>query len=218
MTRFWGAACIAASMPVATMAGNMSVDTGAEAGTQGEPFEGVVLVQECIFETEDPYCSFVAGGSTFYASWEAPTPGYVLEAIGTLYQNAPLMMRADIVSMGDVSADIAIHSFELDPDLDWFAETRGFLQGAWMLASDPRYQSYVSGSNVTEYVNGEPQSEYVMELAETCDGADGAGPVLIAWINPWDEPPCLLLDSVEPDQMRVRLAGGDGTQIIYLRP
>lgn len=205
-------------VPTAVFAGNMSVDTGAEQGTHGEPYEGVVFVQECLFETEDPYCTFVSSGTTLYAGWEAPTPGYVLEAIGTLYQNAPLMMRADIVSMGDVSADVAVHSFELDPDLDWFAETRGFLQGTWMLASNPAYTSHVSGSYVTEYVNGAPQSDYVLELAETCAGADGAGPVLIAWIYPMDEVPCLLLDSVTADQMRVRLVGGDGAQVIYVRP
>ncbi|MCP4822289.1 MAG: hypothetical protein GY883_24155, partial [Shimia sp.] len=84
--------------PSVSLAGNMTIDTGVEAGSDGEPFEGAVLVQECIFETEDPYCSFVSGGSTFYANWDAPTPGYVLQAVGTLYQNAPLMMRADIVS------------------------------------------------------------------------------------------------------------------------
>ncbi|WP_270729295.1 hypothetical protein [Shimia sp. Alg240-R146] len=211
-------ALAAALGPAVAMAGNMSVDTGAEMGSQGDPYEGMVLVQECIFETEDPYCSFVANGSTLYASMDAPTPGYVLEAIGTLYQNAPLMLKADIVSMGDITADIAIHAFELDPDLDWFAETRGYLQGRWMAASAPAYQSYVSGSVVTEYVDGQEQSQYVMELAQTCDGASEAGPVLIAWANPWDTPACLYLDAVTPDQMRVRLVGGDGAQVIYVRP
>ncbi|TCL08876.1 hypothetical protein BXY66_0917 [Shimia isoporae] len=209
---------VAGLVPMAAVAGNMMVDTGEEMGTHGDPYEGAVLLQECIFEAEEPYCSFIAGGATFYATWEAPTPGYVLEAIGTLYQNAPLMLRADIISLGDVSADIAIHSFELDPDLDWFAETRGFLQGQWMLAANPKYQSHVDGSNVTEYADGQVQSEYVMELAHTCNGANEQGPVLIAWANPWDDPACLILDTVTPEQIRARLVGGDGAQAIYIRP
>ncbi|SFL24508.1 hypothetical protein [Shimia haliotis] len=218
MAFFRGLTGLGLVLPVAAVAGNMAVDTGQEIGIEGEPFEGVVLVQECLFETDYPYCSFVFGGSILYANWEGPTPSYVLEAIGTLYQNAPLMMRADIVSMGDMSAEISIHSFELDPDLDEFSETRGFLQGQWMLAGAPQYQSYVSGASVTEYVSGQVQTEYMMELAPTCDGAAGEGPALIAWVNPWDEPPCLILDSVSPDEMRVRLVGGDGTQAVYLRP
>lgn len=196
----------------------MAVSTGAQLGSQGEAFDDVALVQECIFETEEPFCVLMSRGFTYYASADTKTQRYVLEAIGSLNVNDAVKLEGDIVSMGDMSAEVAIYAARHDPTLDVFAETRAMLQGPWVAAADTRYQSYVMGVVVEDSIDGEVQSEYIMQLANTCDAAQGQGPVMIAHENPWDEPMCFVLDKVTQEQLRLRLAGGDGQQVIYLRP
>ena len=196
----------------------MYVDTGIESGTFGEPFEDWALVQECIFEEEVPYCQLSSQGFSYWMNWGDPTPGYVLEAIGSLYVNDPVWIRADVVTMGDMSAEVAVLSVRHDPALDPYADLRANLQGQWVFSSDTAYTSYVSGTHVTEYVNGDFSSEYEMQIAESCEASNGQGPVMIAHINPWDEPPCMILESVSADKLIVSLAGGDGTIYKYIRP
>ncbi len=196
----------------------MSVETGIASGTYGEGFEDWALVQECIFEDEEPYCVLASRGFTYWLSMENPTPVYVMEAIGSLNVNDSIWIRADIVSMGDMSAEIGVLSVRHDPALDPYADIRAHLQGDWVYAADPTYQSYVSGVHVTEFVNGEFSSEYTMQLSDQCDTSAGQGPVLIAHVDPWNEPPCMILESVSADKMIVQMAGGDGSFFKYVRP
>lgn len=208
----------AAGLLCTAAAAQMLVDTGIESGTYGEPFEGMALVQECIFEEEVPYCQLSSNGFGYWMNWGDPTPGYVLEAIGSLNVNDPVWIRADVVNMGDMSAEVAVLSVRHDPALDPFAEIRANLQGQWVFAADPAYTSYVSGTHVTEYVNGDFSSEYTMQLADSCETSGGQGPVLIAHIDPWSEQPCMIIEAVTENKMIMQLAGGDGTLYKYVRP
>ncbi len=210
-------ASVMATGAVAAQA-QMYVDTGIESGTYGEPFEDMALVQECIFEEEVPYCALSSNGFGYWMNWGDPTPGYVLEAIGSLNVNDPVWIRGDVVTMGDMSAEVAVLSVRHDPALDPYAEIRAHLQGQWVFAADPAYTSYVSGTHVTEYVSGDFSSEYTMQLADSCEKSNGQGPVMIAHIDPWSEPPCMILESVSADKMIMQLAGGDGTFYKYVRP
>ncbi|GAA6182353.1 MULTISPECIES: hypothetical protein [unclassified Shimia] len=196
----------------------MYIDTGIESGTYGEPLEDVALIQGCIFEQEVPSCELSSNGFTYWVNWESPTPGYVVEAMGALYVNAPLWIRADIVDMGDINAELAVLAMRHDPALDRFAEIRMNLQGDWVFAGDPAYTSSVWGDRVTEEVNGDFSSEYQLQLADSCDASGGQGPVMIAHIDPWTEPPCMILESVTSDKMIMQIAGGDGTFYKYVRP
>lgn len=208
-----------ASLAVAGAAqAQMYIDSGAESGTFGEPLEDVAMLQGCIFEQEVPSCDLVSNGFTYYVSWNEPTPSYIVEAMGSLYVNAPLWLRADIVNMGDMSAELAVHEMRHDPALDPFADIRAKLQGEWVFAADPAYTSRVWGDRVTEEINGDYSSEYTLQLAESCEKSHGQGPVMIAHIDPWSEPPCMILESVSADKMIMQLAGGDGTFYKYVRP
>lgn len=209
------ALCMAASH---TAQAQMMVDTGIASGTYGEPIEDVALVQECIFEDAEPYCVLDSNGFSYWLSMGQPTLHYVMEAIGSLNVNDPIWIRADIVSMGDMSAELGVLALRHDPALDPFADIRANLQGRWALSTDPSYTSSVSGVHVTEWQNGDFSSEYRMQLAENCETSGGQGPVLIAHIDPWTEPPCMILESVNADKLIVSLAGGDGTIFKYTRP
>lgn len=213
------AAILGANVALAGAAqAQMSVETGIASGTYGDSFEGWVLVQECIFEDEDPYCILADKGFSYWLSMDNPTPRYVMEAIGALNVNDPVWIRADIVSMGDMSAEIGVLAVRHDPTLDPYADIRAHMQGDWVYAADPSYRSSVSGVHVTEYVNGEFSSEYTMQLADQCETSGGQGPVLIAHIDPWSAPPCMILESVSAEKMIVQLAGGDGSFFKYVRP
>ncbi|MBO9477319.1 hypothetical protein J7382_07225 [Shimia sp. R11_0] len=196
----------------------MVIDSGMQSGTYGEPLEDVVLLQGCVFEQEVPSCELASNGFTYWVSWDDPTPGYVLEAMAALYVNAPLWIRADIVSMGDMSAEIAVHALRHDAALDPFAEIRANLQGSWVFDADPAYTSRVWGDRVTEEINGDFSAEYTMQIAESCEASQGQGPVLIAHMDPWSTPPCMILEAVTPQKLILQMAGGDGTLFKYRRP
>ncbi len=196
----------------------MMIETGVAPGTYGEELEDWALLQECIFEEEVPYCSLTSRGFTYFLNWENPTPGYVLDALGTLNVNDPIWLQADIVGMGDMSAEIAVTALRHEPELDRFSEDRGFLQGAWVRSDNPGDRTYVMGTVVEESLNGEFSMEYVMQLADSCDASGGRGPVLIAHIDPWNEPPCLLIHALDSEVLIVELAGGDGALYKYVRP
>jgi len=195
----------------------MFIDSGTKSGTHGEPLEDVAILQGCIFEQAVPSCELTSNGFRYYVSWDDPTPSYFIEALGTLYVNAPLWLRADIVEMGDSSAHLALHAMRLDPALDTYAEIRANLQGDWVFTADPAYTSSVWGDRVTEEVNGVYSSEYTLQLADSCEKSNGQGPVMIAHLNPWDEPPCMIIETVTADKMIMQLAGGDGTLYKYVR-
>ncbi|WP_283427631.1 hypothetical protein [Shimia sagamensis] len=210
---------VGAAMTLASVGqAQMFIDSGVESGTRGEPIEDVAMLHSCIFETEVPSCQLTSNGFTYYVSWNEPTPSYIVEAMGTLHVNAPLWLRADIVEMGDMSAELAVHAFRHDPSLDPYAEIRANLQGQWVFAADPAYTSTVWGDQVTEEINGDYSSEYTLQLADACEKSNGQGPVMIAYIDPWSEPPCMIIEAVTADKMIMQLAGGDGTLYKYVRP
>ncbi|MCH2068649.1 MAG: hypothetical protein MK208_15545 [Shimia sp.] len=196
----------------------MFIDSGVESGVHGEPLEDVAMLQGCVFEQEVPSCELTSNGFTYWVSWNEPTPSYIVEAMGTLYVNAPLWLRADIVSMGDMSAELAVHAMRHDPALDPYADICANLQGQWVFAADPVYTSTVWGDQVTEEINGDYSSEYTLQLADSCEKSNGQGPVMIAHIDPWSEPPCMIIEAVTADKMIMQLAGGDGTLFKYVRP
>lgn len=212
--KFSGAALMLAGAAQA----QMFIDSGVESGTYGEPIEDVALLQGCIFEQEVPTCELSRNGFSYYVSWNEPTPSYIVEALGTLYVSAPIWLRGDLVNMGDMSAELAVHAMRLDPSLDPYADIRANLQGDWVFAADPAYTSSVWGDRVTEKVNGEYSSEYTLQLADSCEKSNGQGPVMIAHIDPWSEPPCIIIEAVTADKMIMQLAGGDGTLFKYVRP
>jgi len=42
-----------------------------------------------------------------------------------------------LLSMGDMSAELAVHALRHDPALDPYADIRANLQGQWVFAADP---------------------------------------------------------------------------------
>ena len=201
-----------------TAQAQMFIDSGVESGTYGEPLEDVAMLQGCVFEQEVPSCELTSNGFTYWVSWNESKPSYIVEAMGTLYVNAPLWLRADIVEMGDMSAQVTVLAMRHDPAFDPYAEIRANLQGQLVFAADPAYTSSVWGDRVTEEINGDYSSEYTLQLADSCEKSNGQGPVMIAHINPWDEPPCMIIEAVTADKMIMQLAGGDGTLYKYVRP
>ena len=150
-------------------------------------------------------CGFHVEGWKFYVYDGGPTPRAVLDALQNYQTGTPVSLTGDILYYGDITAEIAVREVTPMPGGDPFGEMMANLQGSWVSLDDPASGMTVSGLEM-EVAHGEQAlGVRFLRLAETCDAANGAGPVLIQ-TNPEDQ---------EPQCYMVARADGDNLDLIY---
>ncbi|MDJ0630069.1 MAG: DUF1036 domain-containing protein [Rhodobacter sp.] len=83
------------------------------------------------------------------------------------------------------------------------------LQGFWVDAGDRDIGMRVDDHRLTDYFLGVPGGGATWTLADTCDGAGGAGPVLIVNYDDFaDEPLCWVLLGLDDAELSFRAVGG----------
>lgn len=102
-----------------------------EPGTHGEPVEETGYFVGCISgEESGSACEIHALGAIFLASSEGPSEPEAMNALAAMAPGSPVSFTADMISMGDVTVEMALNSVAANPDDPMAALVAG-LQGGW---------------------------------------------------------------------------------------
>lgn len=194
----------------APVAGGVTIEdgvirTGMAPIDGAEPFAKIGHFQTC--ETMDGQltCSFHAEGWKFFAYEGGPTPTAMLEALAGLDTGTPIEVTGDILYYGDITAEVAVREVRPMPGSDPYGAMLANLQGAWVSLDDPASGLTITGLEMEETLGEEGYGVRFLQLADTCDIANGAGPVLVR-TNPEDQ---------EPQCYMVARADGQNLDLIY---
>lgn len=102
-----------------------------EPGTHGEPLEDQGYFVGCFSGEEGgSACEIHASGAIFLASSEGPSEPDAMNALAAMTPGAPVSFTGDMISMGDVTVDLALNSVAANPS-DPQADLVAGLQGSW---------------------------------------------------------------------------------------
>ena len=104
-----------------------------EPGTHGEPTEETGYVVACNTGENGDACEIHARGAVFMAYAGGPSEPEAMKAVADMEQGAPVTFTADMISMGDVTVEMALNSVAANPE-DPLAPVVQGLQGAWDMA------------------------------------------------------------------------------------
>ncbi len=185
------------------------------AGFFGEPFSQVGIFQGCAFEYEDEFCAFHAEGWKFYANYGNGTEDALLDALEFLPVGTPVSFAGDMISYGDITADVVVREVSYFPELDPYHQIRMAMQGQWVDQGDRNAQIYIEGAELTDIYGGEQMATYFLQIAPGCNDGPG-GPVLLQ-TNPEDrEPFCYLIDRATDEEL-VLYYFGNPEPFVYRR-
>lgn len=191
-------------------------ESGLELGALGDWFELEGVFQGCGDSGGTYFCGFHAEGWKFFAYDGGPTPRVFLDRLAQgLAPGQTIRVRGDVLSQGDISAEVALVSVEAIPDA--FADLRAGIQGDWTSADDAQYRMTVSGSEIYEYYGAEQTGTRFLRLMDSCAESAGTGPVMVTTMVPGFETACFLLGDGLPSQL-VLYPAGQGGAVIFVRP
>ncbi len=168
-----------AAPPPAGLAGPIPADGPAFApGTHGEPFTETALMQDCGATDEGFVCILYLAGTRF-AAYEAGAPDRsIIAALVPLAPNTPVEISGDIVTYGDITAEVLLSRIAPGPT-DPKAALRRALQGDWVSTDDGGYTAVIRGAEIVEAYAGEVTSVSTFVLDTACgDGTAGEGDIL----------------------------------------
>lgn len=148
-------------------------------GTHGEPYSISGLLSHCEVTDASVQCELHNDGWRYVASSAFHTDQGVLERMLDLPPNTPMSWTGDLAFYEGANVEVTIRTAEVAGN-DPFAALRARLQGFWTSVSDPNYQLLIAGGVFEEVYENIPTDTRLMDLATTCDGAQGDGPYLLA--------------------------------------
>lgn len=172
-------------------------------GQAGEPFAQSALMQGCGPSEAGEACLLYAEGWRYLLRQGGVTPPEIYATLSGLAPNTPVQITGEIVSQGDVTAEVNLSRIEPGP-ADPYAAQRAALQGAWVSADDPQALMMILGSEMTDVYGTETLAESIVTLGDSCADGTGAGGTVLTVADPSrsDDPPlCLALDSVTEDRL-----------------
>lgn len=139
-----------------------------EPGTHGEPTEETGYFVACATGEGGSACEIHARGAVWMAYSEGPSERDAMNTLAEMAQGAPVKFTGDMISMGDVTVDLALNTVEANPD-DPLAPLVADLQGEWK----------ANGQAVTvtglEWAEADGRA-YLISLGNACaDGAEREG-------------------------------------------
>lgn len=136
-------------------------------GTYGEPITAQVIVQNCSAPDDGNYCLFYGDGGRWAAARGQNSNEIALEVVAQAPVNTPFLITGDIVSFGDITAEVAISKIEPGtPDL--WAPTRDAMQGVWTSTEDPQSTLSIWGSEQVSAYGGETVDVSTMTFSQSC--------------------------------------------------
>lgn len=183
-----------------------------------EPFSDTGYLQSCVTDGELPGCMVVGYGVRYIAATAGTTNPAVMAQLQALAPNSRVEIAGDIISMGDVTAEVVLKSVTAAPDTVQ-DELMAGLQGDWQLAAGEGIQ--INGSEWTEIVEGQPQAMYMMAVGQPCSDNMQLGGPSIALItmggDPMEGMVCYAVDSIDERSMTLT-SKPDGAVTLLKRP
>jgi len=173
------------------------------------------LFQGCELEDGRAYCGFHAEGRKLRAFYGGPTPDAMLHALEHMAVNTPVRLQGDRVGSEALETAVVLREVTPTPGSDPNASLRAAMQGDWVSEQDSRIGFTIRGSELYTRYDGDFRGARFMQLAETCDAARGAGPVLVQTKLSDKSSACFVIVSVEEDAMELS-APERGTRLRYL--
>jgi uncharacterized membrane protein len=148
-------------------------------GTHGEPYTVRGLFSHCDVRAETTECAVIFEDWLYLARSIDATPRALLNRMNDeLPLNAPVEIEGDIISHEGATAKVTIRRFSRAGQ-DPYADMRDRLQGLWQAEDDAAFRMLFHGSYLDETFVGLSMSPSFYTIADTCEGAAGAGPVLV---------------------------------------
>lgn len=142
-------------------------------GTWGEPYSsGTAVFQDCVTETEAPFCTFHADGTKFYVYDDGRTPGYIFRSLQTFPPGTPVEVEGDLEAIHDRTADVVARKIQPRSWNSWDT-TLDRLQGTWYSVNDPNSQFNIIGSELENIYDGAFGAREYLSTWDRCDGYTG---------------------------------------------
>jgi uncharacterized membrane protein len=168
----------------------------AEAGERyGDPYSSdTARFQDCVFETEAPFCTFHDNGTKFFVYDDGRTPAGVIRSMQGYLPGTPVELRGDLTGIYDRTADIVLRRILPRPynRQDSVLER---LQGQWYSVDDPASTFTVLGSERESAYDGAWSGLDYLGVGTSCDRFD-SGEYLIARAEETGETICYGIESI----------------------
>ena len=189
-------------------------------GQQGEPFTITATLQSCGDEDGFNGCIFYADGWRYAAAQGAGSNQAALDLLATLPVNTRFSVEGDLVSYGDVTAEVLISRIAPAEAPDPYADMRAAMQGDWVSTEDKSSTLSVTGSEETWLYDGAPSDLFIVNFTDFCDDAAAPGGPLLTKREMQSADGMVLcygIDSITPDRMSL-IYLPRGNILEYVRP
>lgn len=181
------------------------------AGSLGEPFTVIGVFQGCDNIDGWDHCAYHAEGWRHGASWNEGTPDTIMQALEQTAPGTRMLIRGDMKSFGDITAEVAIRQIEPVPyeHLDAVLEA---LQGSWESDKDSSEYFTIYGSERRGYYDGNLTGNDYLSWQTGCGRVPQGSGVYMIVTNPEDreDPPCFAVESVGRNRLTLLFIGGNG--------
>ena len=173
----------------------------AEAGERyGDPYQSdTARFQDCVFETEAPFCTFHDNGTKFFVHDDGRTPSGVIRAMQGYLPGTPVDLHGDLIAIYDRTADIVLRRILPRPYNRQDAVLEK-LQGQWYAVDDPASTFTVLGSERETVYDGAWSGLDYLGVATSCDRFD-SGEYLIARGEESGETFCYGIESISDREL-----------------
>ncbi len=182
-----------------------------EPGTHGEPTEETGYFVACNTGEGGSACEIHARGAVFMAYSEGSSEPQAMDALAELPQGAPIKFTADMISMGDVTVEMALNTVAPYPDDPNAALVQG-LQGTW---SKDGKDIVITG---LEWLEPEV-ADYLISLGSACSDGVELGAMHLSLYQMGGDPfSSICLELVEQTDVKVTLRDvATGTEVLLTR-
>ncbi len=147
-------------------------------GTWGEPYaSNTAIFQDCVSETEAPFCTFHADGTKFFVYDDGRTPAAVLKSMRIYLPGTPIEVRGDLEAIHDRTADVVLRHV-LPRSFNNWDSTLTKMQGTWYSVDDPKSQFNIIGSELENIYDGGFGAREYLSMRDRCEHFDG-GNILV---------------------------------------
>jgi uncharacterized membrane protein len=148
-------------------------------GTYGEPYSDNGVFQDCVTETEAPFCTFHSGGTKFFVNDDGRTNASLIRFMSTLLPATPIAVSGDLVAVFDSTAEVVLRDVTVRraEANDRILEK---MQGYWYAVDDPNAQFNILGGERENQYDGQIGGTDYISVQNWCGDFAQGGPYLYA--------------------------------------
>ena len=148
-----------------------------DTGNPGAAVSVTGILSHCAGADDALACEIHADGRRYVARAPGATPLRILQQLDRLPLASPIRISGDLIARSGIRTNVAIQDFQPGPP-DAYSDLRNALQGRWVDASDGTFQMVIHGTTLEDFFGELSVAQGFFEIADSCEGAEGAGPVL----------------------------------------